>query len=180
MSHQALHDPLTGLANRTLLTDRIRDLLSHRGRHARAGHLFYLDLDGFKAVNDQRGHAAGDAVLIQFAQRLTALLRADDTAARLGGDEFAVLCEDLDDYHAVAVAERLRAVAAEPFVVDDTKVTLSAAVGSCRVRTGDPADVLREADRRMYETKRLRTTRSASEQHDTSDDPDDRGRAPRG
>lgn len=163
LSHQALHDPLTGLANRTLLSERIRDLLSRRGRHARSGYLFYLDLDGFKAVNDRFGHAAGDAVLMQLAQRLTALLRAGDTAARLGGDEFAVLCEDLEEHHVVAIAERLGAAAAQLFDVDDTEITLSAAVGSCRVHSGDSADVLREADRRMYETKRLTTMRSASQ-----------------
>jgi diguanylate cyclase (GGDEF)-like protein/PAS domain S-box-containing protein len=157
LSHQALHDPLTGLANRALLSERIRDFLCHRGRHARPSHLFYLDLDGFKAVNDRFGHAAGDAVLVQLAHRLTALLRAGDTAARLGGDEFAVLCEDIEPHHAVAIAERLRAAAAQPFCVDGNEITLSAAVGCCRVHSADPADVLREADRRMYETKR-RTT----------------------
>jgi diguanylate cyclase (GGDEF)-like protein/PAS domain S-box-containing protein len=163
LSHRALHDPLTGLANRALLTERIRDYLSHRGRHARPSHLFYLDLDGFKAVNDRFGHAAGDAVLIQLAHRLTALLRAGDTAARLGGDEFAVLCEDIEPHHAVAIAERLRAAAAQPFRVDGNEITLSAAVGSCRVHSADPADVLREADRRMYETKRRTTTEPGDE-----------------
>jgi diguanylate cyclase (GGDEF)-like protein/PAS domain S-box-containing protein len=159
LSHQALHDPLTGLANRVLLTERIRDLLAHRGRHARPGHLFYLDLNGFKAVNDRFGHAAGDAVLTQLAHRLTALLRAGDTAARLGGDEFAVLCEDLDPDHADAVAERLRAAAAEPFVVGDTEIRISAAVGSCPAHRAEPAEVLGEADKRMYETKRRAASR---------------------
>ena len=110
-------------------------------------------------MNDRFGHAAGDAVLVQLAHRLTALLRAGDTAARLGGDEFAVLCEDIEPHHAVAIAERLRAAAAQPFCVDGNEITLSAAVGCCRVHSADPADVLREADRRMYETKR-RTTGS--------------------
>jgi diguanylate cyclase (GGDEF)-like protein/PAS domain S-box-containing protein len=154
LSHQALHDPLTGLANRALLAMRMREVLSHRGRHARPGHLFYLDLDGFKAVNDRFGHAAGDAVLVELAQRITTILRAGDTAARLGGDEFAVLCDDIEPQHAGAIAERLRAVAAQPFLVDDVEITLSAAVGSCRARSTDPDEVLREADRRMYETKR--------------------------
>ena len=157
LSHQALHDPLTGLANRALLAERMREVLSHRGRHARPGHLFYLDLDGFKAVNDRFGHAAGDAVLQQIAERITALLRAGDTAARLGGDEFAVLCDDIEPQHADAIAERLRAAAAEPFLDDDTEITLSAAVGSYGARSADPDEVLREADRRMYERKR-RTT----------------------
>ena len=157
LSHQALHDPLTGLANRALLMERIREAMWGRGRHARPAHLFYLDLNGFKQVNDRFGHAAGDAVLTQLAHRIVALLRAGDTAARLGGDEFAVLCEDAEPQHATAIADRLCAAAAEPFVVEGMEITLSAAVGSCPAHLADPADLLREADRRMYETKQRRT-----------------------
>jgi diguanylate cyclase (GGDEF)-like protein/PAS domain S-box-containing protein len=156
LSYRALHDPLTGLANRALLTERMHHALARHGRHARPSHLFYLDLDGFKAVNDRFGHAAGDAVLIQLAQRIIALLRPTDTAARLGGDEFAVLCEDAESQHAAAIAERLCAAAAEPFVVDGMEIRISAAVGSCPAHLADPADLLREADRRMYETKQGR------------------------
>jgi diguanylate cyclase (GGDEF)-like protein/PAS domain S-box-containing protein len=153
LSHRALHDPLTGLANRTLFTERMREALRRRGRHARAGHLFYLDLDGFKVVNDRFGHAAGDAVLTELAARIVALLRVGDVAARLGGDEFAVLCEDTEPQHASSIAERLRMAAAEPFVVDGSTITLSAAVGCCVTDHSDPAVLLREADRRMYERK---------------------------
>ena len=156
LHHRALHDPLTGLANRTLLAERMREQLVRRGRHARAGHLFYLDLDGFKGVNDRFGHAAGDAVLTQLAQRIVALLRNGDVAARLGGDEFAVLCDDTEPQHAVSIAERLRMAAAEPFLVDGSTIRLSAAVGSCATDHTDPAALLREADRRMYEGKRRR------------------------
>jgi diguanylate cyclase (GGDEF)-like protein/PAS domain S-box-containing protein len=154
LSHQALHDPLTGLANRALLMERIHQALSGRGRHARPSHLFYLDLNGFKEVNDRFGHAAGDAVLTQLAQRIVALLRAGDTAARLGGDEFAVLCEDTEPRHAASIADRLRAAAAEPFLINDARVCLSAAVGSSPAQVADPAELLREADRHMYQTKR--------------------------
>jgi diguanylate cyclase (GGDEF)-like protein/PAS domain S-box-containing protein len=157
LSHQALHDPLTGLANRALLVERIRDTASGRGRHARPAHLFYLDLNGFKDVNDRFGHAAGDAVLTQLAGRIVALLRAGDTAARLGGDEFAVLCEDAEPHHAASIARRLSAAAAEPFSINDTLITLSAAVGGSPAHVADPAEVLREADRRMYEAKRRST-----------------------
>ena len=156
LSYRALHDPLTGLANRALLIERMHHALARHGRHARPSHLFYLDLDGFKAVNDRFGHAAGDAVLVQLAQRIIALLRPTDTAARLGGDEFAVLCEDAEPRHAAAIADRLCAAAAEPFVVDGMEITLSAAVGSCPAHLAAPADLLREADRRMYETKQGR------------------------
>jgi len=158
LSHRALHDPLTGLANRALLLDRIREAMSGRGRHARPSHLFYLDLNGFKEVNDRFGHAAGDLVLTQLAHRIVALLRAGDTAARLGGDEFAVLCEDTEPRHAAAIAERLRAAAAGPFLIDGTQVCLSAAVGCSPAHVADPTELLREADRRMYETKRRATT----------------------
>ena len=150
LSHRALHDPLTGLANRSLLTERLQQATVRNGRPS---HLFYLDLDGFKAVNDRFGHSAGDAVLVQLAGRIIALLRSEDTAARLGGDEFAVLCEDTGPRQAVSIAARLRGVAAEPFVVEGTAITLSAAVGSCPAHLADPATLLREADRRMYETK---------------------------
>jgi diguanylate cyclase (GGDEF)-like protein/PAS domain S-box-containing protein len=156
LNHRALHDPLTGLANRTLFAERMRESLARRGRHSRAGHLFYLDLDGFKTVNDRFGHAAGDAVLTQLAQRIVALLRAGDVAARLGGDEFAVLCDDTEPQHAVSIADRLRMAAAEPFVVDGSTIRLSAAVGCCATDHTDPAALLREADRRMYEGKRRR------------------------
>lgn len=160
LSHQALHDPLTNLANRALLTQRIHDSLSRHGRHAWPSHLFYLDLDGFKAVNDRFGHDAGDAVLIELAERIGALLRPDDTAARLGGDEFVVLCEDTEPRHAAAIADRLRSAAAQPFHIAGATVTLSAAVGACPIHPADPSDpvdLLRQADERMYEIKRCRT-----------------------
>lgn len=83
--------------------------------------------------------------------------RPDDTAARIGGDEFVVLCEDTEPHHAAAIAQRLRAAAAEPFLVDGTELVLSAAVGGCPAYVADPVDLLREADQRMYETKQRRT-----------------------
>jgi len=156
LHHLALHDPLTGLANRALLAQRIREAQARYRRHARPSHLFYLDLDGFKAVNDRFGHSVGDAVLTELAQRITALLRTGDTAARMGGDEFVVLCEDTGPHHAAAIAQRLRDAAAEPFLIDGIELVLSAAVGGCPAYVADPVDLLREADQRMYETKRRR------------------------
>ena len=157
LHHRALHDPLTGLANRALLAQRIREAQARYRRLGRPSHLFYLDLDGFKAVNDRFGHSVGDTVLTQLAQRMTALLRPDDTAARIGGDEFVVLCEDTEPHHVAAIAQRLRDAAAEPFLIDDIELVLSAAVGGCPAYVADPVDLLREADQRMYETKRRRT-----------------------
>jgi PAS domain S-box-containing protein len=93
LRRQAMHDPLTGLPNRTLLMDRLQHALAHSRRTGELIALLFLDLDGFKKINDRHGHTAGDAVLVEVAQRLTAETRDSDTLARLGGDEFVVLCE---------------------------------------------------------------------------------------
>jgi diguanylate cyclase (GGDEF)-like protein/PAS domain S-box-containing protein len=155
LTRQALHDPLTGLPNRVLLLDRITHALARGERGGGPTCLFYLDLDGFKAVNDRHGHAVGDQVLQQLAHRLTRLLRPGDTAARLGGDEFAVLCEDTDTSGAALVAERLRAAAAVPYVLGALTVCLTAAVGlSSSHGQGSPEELLSRADLHMYEVKR--------------------------
>lgn len=157
---QASHDPLTGLANRTLLGERISTALN-APELPRSHCLLYIDLDGFKGVNDRFGHHVGDEVLKQLSHRITALIRPQDTAARLGGDEFAVLCVDTDPQHAGLIADRLAAAAAEPFAVEGHTVVLSACVGVgiSDLATGpsaDPEALVREADLRMYETKRRR------------------------
>ena len=157
--HRALHDPLTGLPNRTLLHDRIEHALARTDRFPSPVCLFLLDLDGFKQVNDRYGHLAGDELLQQFAQRLTALLRPGDTAARLGGDEFVVLCEDTEPARAVAIADRLRAAAGWPFEVAGAQVVVGASVGvSTSESAGGPAldspELLRRADAAMYDDKR--------------------------
>jgi diguanylate cyclase (GGDEF)-like protein/PAS domain S-box-containing protein len=161
LQRRALHDPLTGLANRDLLLARLGDALRSGGRHQRPGHLFYLDLDGFKGVNDAYGHAAGDAVLVEFADRTSRLLGPADTAARLGGDEFAVLRVDLDPEQADRTGAALRSAAARPFVLDGGTVVLSAAIGRVTVRPGgvdgDAASHLRAADLRMYAGKQRRS-----------------------
>ena len=159
--HRATHDSLTGLANRTALLDRTAHALARAARSRSTTCLFMLDLDGFKAVNDAHGHAAGDAVLQELAHRITAVLRAGDTAARLGGDEFVVLCEELDAAEAERIAERLRAAAAAPFLVHDQAITLTAAVGAstCAGDEHDAVAALRRADLAMYAAKR--TARAA-------------------
>ncbi len=151
--HRALHDPLTGLANRALLAQRIDDALTRP-----PSCLLFVDLDGFKAVNDRHGHAAGDQLLQELAQRLTALVRPQDVCARLGGDEFVVLCVDTPPRRAEAIAARLRAAVAEPFTIDGQVISVTATVGvsvSDAVRA-DAARLLRQADERMYEAKRRR------------------------
>ncbi len=166
LSHRALHDLLTGLANRTLLADRIHRAVQRGGDGSRPGHLFYLDLDGFKAVNDRFGHAAGDAVLVELARRLAGLIGPEDTAARLGGDEFAVLCPVLDPADVDRVARAFRAAAAEPFAVAGSSVALTAAVGWVPVlatgadRRSVVARLLEQADLRMYATKPSRSRRA--------------------
>jgi diguanylate cyclase (GGDEF)-like protein/PAS domain S-box-containing protein len=153
--HRAHHDPLTGLANRSLLTERI-DAVLRTGTRPHC--LLYLDLDGFKQVNDRYGHAAGDQVLQQLAGRMTALLRPGDTAARVGGDEFAILCLDADDHRGHAIAERLRVAAAQPFRLGGTSVRLTATVGISGTdrsagRPASPAELVHRADQHMYAIK---------------------------
>jgi diguanylate cyclase (GGDEF)-like protein/PAS domain S-box-containing protein len=156
--HRSLHDPLTGLANRVLLFDRIAHALARADRTASPTCLFLLDLDGFKDVNDTHGHAAGDELLQQFASRLGAALRPGDTAARLGGDEFVVLCEDTSEEQAGLIAERLRAAAAWPFDLPVGRVVISASVGvsTSSDPSDDPAELVRRADLSMYAVKRAR------------------------
>src|SRR5262249_48771206 len=116
LRHQAFHDGLTGLANRSLFEDRVRHALERTRRSRASVAVLFVDLDDFKTVNDSLGHAAGDELLTEVARRVLGLLRAGDTAARLGGDEFAVLLEDASS--ATHVADRIIEALAEPFAVD--------------------------------------------------------------
>jgi len=156
LRHQAFHDPLTGLANRALFTDRLHHGLQLHRRDRRPLGLIYLDLDGFKAINDGHGHEAGDAVLRAAAERLRAVTRPGDTVARLGGDEFAVLVEDGGD--AATVVARLLDALTQPAVVGRHSVSLGASIGLADL-TPDaapvtPAEFLRRADAAMYQAKR--------------------------
>jgi diguanylate cyclase (GGDEF)-like protein len=128
--YQALHDLLTNLPNRALFLDRITHALSRRRRKDQLVALLFLDLDDFKLINDSLGHAAGDEVLIAFADRLRASVRSGDAMARFGGDEFAVLVEDVSSpSRAFAAAERILALFAEPFTVGGRSVWLRASIG---------------------------------------------------
>jgi diguanylate cyclase (GGDEF)-like protein len=143
---QALHDPLTRLPNRALFTDRLRQAVRRLGRTRWQLAVFVLDVDGFKAVNDREGHAAGDRLLADVAAGLRSALRGGDTAARLGGDEFVVLCEDVDDVaEAQAIAERLLGRLPIPASVG---VALASGAGT------DPQALLHAADAAMYAVKR--------------------------
>src|SRR5829696_4247222 len=127
--HQALHDPLTRLANRALCRDRLEHALAHAKRSGSSAAVLYVDVDDFKRVNDLYGHSAGDAVLVALARRLAAAVRPADTVARLGGDEFVVVCEDVDERVALALGWRVAAAVQEPLEVDGTQHRISASVG---------------------------------------------------
>lgn len=155
INHLAFHDGLTGLANRTLLRDRLQNALARARRNRGHVAVLYLDLDDFKEVNDRLGHAAGDRLLQLVAARLAPLLRPDDTLARLGGDEFVVVSDRVpDERAALAIAERLNAALLEPFEFDSARIEMTASLG---VALGDadtdPDRLLANADRAMYTAK---------------------------
>jgi diguanylate cyclase (GGDEF)-like protein/PAS domain S-box-containing protein len=155
LRHQALHDPLTGLANRELFQDRVDHALERSGRRGATHAVLFLDLDTFKAVNDTLGHVTGDRLLVEFAERLSENLRAGDTAARLGGDEFAVLLEDISEGEATGVATRFLEVFRRPVRVEGREVVLTASVGIAVTEPERTAEeLLRNADLAMYEAKR--------------------------
>jgi diguanylate cyclase (GGDEF)-like protein len=150
---QALHDPLTTLANRALFLDRLQHALARAERASSSVGVLFLDLDRFKGVNDSLGHAAGDALLIEVGRRLEALVRSTDTVARFGGDEFAVLLEDVDDRASVdllagSVVDLLR----KPFNLGRDEVSITASIGVALARHGAD-DPLRDADLALYRAK---------------------------
>ncbi len=154
MTHLARHDLLTDLPNRGLLVDRVEHALQLSRRRGTQIALLFVDLDGFKPVNDRFGHAAGDAVLVDFAQRLTNCVRQSDTVARLGGDEFAILLEDVRPAEVDGACHRILTALSSGAHVSGHTLTLSASVG---VAFGEPLDtsesLLRNADLAMYEAK---------------------------
>src|SRR4051794_38260266 len=154
--HQALHDGLTGLANRVLFRDRVEHAVERGRRSGGLLALLFIDLDGFKILNDNHGHARGDEVLAAVAGRLTGVLRPADTAARLGGDEFAVLLEDVvDEADALAVATRLAEALRQPITIGHAELRIAASIGvALGGAESDGADeLLRNADVAMYAAK---------------------------
>lgn len=151
----AHYDGLTGLHNRVSLIDRLRTTLKGAGERQIA--IMYVDLDRFKEVNDDLGHAAGDEVLVEVARRLSACIRPEDFLARIGGDEFVLIVSRMEDRAAIdRVANRLIAVTAAPFVVSGKKITLGASAGlylASRGGEGTPEEMLRLADVALYEAK---------------------------
>ena len=156
LTERAVRDPLTGLANRALFEERLRGALSRDARTETATGVLFLDLDGFKDVNDRFGHRVGDAVLQAVAERLTAGVRPSDTVARLGGDEFVVLVEDANEAGLRALADRLVEAVRRPLPVVGMTLTVGVSVGVALASGGaaDPAGLVSEADARMYDAKR--------------------------
>lgn len=161
--HQASHAPLTGLPNRVLFQDRLHGAIQRANRHNGEFVLANVDLDGFKQVNDNHGHAAGDALLQEIANRLSAHVRGNDTVARLGGDEFVLILEELDDpAAALPLGEKLCAALSEACTLQvdgrSIVVTVSASIGIARFRPNTRAEaaerLMRAADNAMYQAKR--------------------------
>jgi len=157
IQHQALHDGLTGLANRVLFRDRVANAIERsHGRDGRSFAILFIDLDDFKTLNDTLGHARGDDILVVTALRVAESLRPNDTAARLGGDEFAVLLDGiLDDEMALSIAVRLADALREPMEIGGVSTTIAASIGVALSGTfGETADdLLRNADVAMYAAK---------------------------
>jgi diguanylate cyclase (GGDEF)-like protein len=157
LQHDALHDALTGLPNRTLFLDRLEQYLRRaRRREDEAGAaVLFLDLDRFKLVNDSLGHQVGDRLLQAVAQRLDTALRPGDTVARMGGDEFTVLLEDVTDAReATVVAERVLATLADPFDLAGRELFVSSSIGiALGGPDADPEELIRDADVAMYRAK---------------------------
>jgi diguanylate cyclase (GGDEF)-like protein len=155
-TRDALHDPLTGLANRALFLDRLQHALSATGRHRAPLATIVLDLDGFKEINDSYGHSVGDELLCAVAKRLTDAVRSVDTVARLGGDEFALVIEDVDDAGKEIAIERVKRALAAPFLIQGQPRQIGGSFGMVlsRGNIDSPDDLLRRADMAMYEAKR--------------------------
>jgi diguanylate cyclase (GGDEF)-like protein/PAS domain S-box-containing protein len=150
--HEAVHDPLTGLANRTLLQDRLEHALAKSERLGTETAVLFIDLDNFKDVNDRYGHVAGDAVLMELGRRLRTAIRPGDTIARFGGDEFVAVCEDVDRQSAVLVGERILEAIRMPTTTGAAEHWMSASVGIA-LGGGEPEVLLDHADVAAYRAK---------------------------
>jgi diguanylate cyclase (GGDEF)-like protein len=148
---------LTGLPNRALLEDRLGRSLAGLRRDVESVTVAFLDLDGFKAINDTLGHAAGDAVLVEVGRRLRQATRDVDTVARLGGDEFVVVCESLGEADAELLVARIEQALADPVLIGSEPVTVRSSIGLAVETTSCSTDeLIARADQAMYRDKRLR------------------------
>jgi diguanylate cyclase (GGDEF)-like protein len=155
--HASLHDPLTGLANRSLVLDHLHQALARAGRRSSLTAVIFLDLDDFKPINDTLGHLAGDEILVRIAERLRSAIRSSDTLGRWGGDEFVIVCDDLDRASdAPTIVARLAAAFERPFATNGTELRVAASIGVAVSGGGDdhPAALIHAADAAMYRVKR--------------------------
>ncbi|HEX2233589.1 MAG TPA: EAL domain-containing protein [Thermoleophilaceae bacterium] len=154
LTHQALHDPVTGLPNRTLFLDRVSMALARVRRSGGTVAVLFMDLDRFKMINDSLGHEAGDRVLTTIAGRLDQSLRGTDSVGRLGGDEFAVVCEVKHADEASLVAERIATAIEAPIMLESGQMVVSASIGiALGEQDSTPTDLLENADAAMYRAK---------------------------
>ncbi len=160
LAHRALHDALTGLPNRMLFIDRLTYALAQSERQESFVGIFFLDLDGFKAVNDRLGHLAGDALLRDMAGRLLSWVRPGDTVSRFGGDEFTVLVREVGGPEEAAdIAERLTEAVRSPAGLEGEEVSLTPSIGIALGESGErPEGLLERADKAMYAAKRRSDT----------------------
>ena len=157
LQRRALHDELTGLANRTLLEDRLQQALRRTDRSRTMAAIMFADIDQFKSVNDTLGHTAGDELLVQLAERLQLLTRDHDTVARFGGDEFVMLCEDLQSQTDMwTIVDRIQEAMSKDFFVGERTIKVSLSIGITIFGADDSADdLMRDADLAMYQAKEL-------------------------
>jgi len=156
LRHMAQHDPLTGLPNRALFSDRVQRELAYARRHDGRFAMIFLDLDKFKAINDNYGHAVGDRLLQQVAARLREVVRASDTVGRIGGDEFVVLMGELVAANtALALADKIRQAVRHPYRIDGRELNISCSIGvAIYPDDGDNEVALfKSADEAMYHAK---------------------------
>ncbi len=181
LRHSSLHDPLTGLPNRSYFLERLYQAIQLT--HRQPDHLYavwFIDLDNFKPVNDVLGHGVGDQVLKQVAAQIKKILRRSDLVARLGGDEFAVLLDDIpNEAHAITAVKRLQERLQQPFLIEGQKVFISASIGITFSHSGyyQPEAALRDADTAMYQAKK-RTKQRLSRRAFQNQQPADALRSP--
>ncbi|MBF0634364.1 MAG: sensor domain-containing diguanylate cyclase, partial [Nitrospinae bacterium] len=156
MSYYAHHDPLTGLPNRLLFDDRLRHAINRARRDNKKAAVIYIDLDGFKEINDTHGHSVGDMVLQGVAVRLSSSLRVEDTISRFGGDEFIILLEHTGHKRGLKiVAEKILAAVQEPFLLNGLEISVGASIGVVMfpIEVQDPETLITSADTAMYAAK---------------------------